>query len=117
MSLFDIIMIFAVGWILGSNFTVFKFRREVEKLTKDIDFVSKNDTATPKVVVAETEVHEDVLYLYDKGNDVFLCQGSSLEDLAEKLIDWHKINYACVKHLDSVYWFIDGKVKNNRHES
>lgn len=111
MSLFDIIMIFAVGWILGSNFTMFRLRKEVENLARNIELVKTNDSTIPKLIVAETEVHGNVLYLYDKDNDVFLCQGTSLDDLAEKTKSWHKINYACVKHLDSVYWFIDGKVK------
>lgn len=115
MTLFDILMIFAVGWILGSNFTVWRLRKAVNQISLDyIDMIQRaNPVSTSnKAVIAETEVHEDTLYLYDKENDTFLCQGSTLEELAENLVNWHKIKLAYVKHIDQTYYFVDGKVQN-----
>ncbi len=115
MTLFDILMVFALGWILGSNFTLWRLRKMLTQISSDyIDFIQKSspNVINKDPIVAETEVHENTMYLYDRQNDTFLCQGSTLEELAERLMSWHKIKVAYVTHIDQTYYFVDGKVQN-----
>jgi hypothetical protein len=48
--------------------------------------------------------------LYDVETNDFVCQGNSLEQLAQLSREYKKIEYASVKHGDYFVAFIEGKV-------
>jgi hypothetical protein len=48
--------------------------------------------------------------LYDRETNDFICQGNSLEQLAQLSKEYKKIEYASVKHGDYFVAFIEGKV-------
>jgi len=48
--------------------------------------------------------------LYDRETNDFICQGKSLQQLAELSRKYKKIEYASVKHGEHFVAFIEGKV-------
>jgi hypothetical protein len=48
--------------------------------------------------------------LYDCDTNDFICQGNSLEQLAQLSREYKKIEYATVKHGEYFVAFIEGKV-------
>jgi hypothetical protein len=60
------------------------------------------------------EKANNILYLYEKNTDNFICQGSTLEELATLAQKYKNIKYACVLNGDEVYAFVDGVVKTEK---
>ena len=58
----------------------------------------------------ETRLVDDIILLYDRESNDFICQGNSLEQLAQLSKEYKKIEYASVKHGDYFVAFIEGKV-------
>jgi hypothetical protein len=58
----------------------------------------------------ETRLVDDIILLYDRETNDFICQGNSLEQLAQLSKEYKKIEYASVKHGDYFVAFIEGKV-------
>jgi hypothetical protein len=57
------------------------------------------------------EKSNNILYLYNREDETFVCQGSSLEELAVLAKEYKNIKYAAVLHDDDVVAFVDGKIK------
>ena len=58
----------------------------------------------------ETRLVDDIILLYDRESNDFICQGNSLEQLAQLSKEYKKIEYASVKHGEHFVAFIEGKV-------
>ena len=74
-----------------------------------------NDTINFNCVELETEVHGDMIYLFDKERNDFIAQAKSIDELAKLTKEIKKIDDAIVIHGDKVFRFINGKSeeKNN----
>jgi hypothetical protein len=103
MTLFDIILILALGWVMGEFYTVYKLRKNLRS------YLIIEETK-PTVFKLETELVDDIILLYDRDTNDFICQGNSLEQLAQLSREYKKIEYASVKHGDYFVAFIEGKV-------
>jgi len=53
-------------------------------------------------------VDQNLLLFDDKKN--FICQGESVEELAENLLKYKKINTACISFNNDKFYVVDGKV-------
>lgn len=53
----------------------------------------------------------NVYLLYETKTNTFMCQGKTLEELAEKLLENNKIDLAFVKHDKKHFVFASGKIK------
>jgi len=105
MTLLDIILILALGWVMGEFFTVYKLRKNLRTY-----FIIEEEIKRPNVYKLETELVDDIILLYDRETHDFICQGKSLEQLAQLSREYKKIEYATVKHGDYFVAFIEGKV-------
>lgn len=110
------IIVFALGYYVGEAVALFKVRQQIRKFTKilgyDIDEEirkSQEDIQIIRVRKLETEVVNNVLYLYDKETRDFICQGSSMSELAELAKERKNIVGAVVTHGEQVFMFADGK--------
>jgi hypothetical protein len=103
MTLLDIILILALGWVMGEFYTVYKLR-------KNLRTYLIIEEAKPIVFKLETELVDNTILLYDRETNDFICQGNSLEQLAQLSREYKKIEYASVKHGDYFVAFIEGKV-------
>lgn len=56
----------------------------------------------------------NVLYLYEKDDRTFICQATTVEELAKLAKEYKQIKYAAVmdEQSDAIVTFIDGKVEN-----
>jgi hypothetical protein len=104
MTLLDIILILALGWVMGEFYTVYKLRKNLRS------FLIIEEVARPTVFKLETELVDNTILLYDRETNDFICQGNSLEQLAQLSREYKKIEYATVKHGDYFVAFIEGKV-------
>lgn len=104
MTLLDIILILALGWIMGEFYTNYKLLKNLRSI------VIIEEVNRPNVYKLETELVDDIILLYDRETNDFICQGNSLEQLAKLSKEYKKIEYASVKHGEYFVAFIEGKV-------
>jgi hypothetical protein len=104
MTLLDIILILALGWVMGKFHTIYKLHKNLRSI------VIIEEVKRPNVYKLETELVDDIILLYDRETNDFICQGNSLEQLAKLSKEYKKIEYASVKHGDYFVAFIEGKV-------
>lgn len=107
MDLLFIILIFAAGFIAGEMVLAYKLKNLLEDY---IELEREEEEETTKIFKLKTEKINDVLFLYDT-TDNFVCQGSTLEELAKLAIQYKNIKYAAVFHNEQMYMFVDGTVK------
>jgi hypothetical protein len=65
----------------------------------------------PKVCKLWAEKIHDILYLYEDDKQTFVCQGSTVQDLASLALKYKNIKYASVIVNEEVYAFVDGVAK------
>lgn len=104
MTLLDIILILALGWVMGKFYTNYKLLKNPHSI------VIIEKVKQPNVYKLETELVDDIILLYDRETNDFICQGNSLEQLAKLSKEYKKIEYASVKHGEYFVAFIEGKV-------
>ena len=104
MTLLDIILILALGWVMGEFYTMYKLRKNIRS------YLIIQEETKPTVFKLETELVDNTILLYDRETNDFICQGNSLEQLAQLSREYKKIEYATVKHGDYFVAFIEGKV-------
>lgn len=109
MDLLTLIIIFFVGYYVGGQMFLRKIRREVnetaERLGIDLSEVDEDDD--PALPSLFTEIENNIILLYNRKTNTFICQANSIEEVAAK----SKIKNAVVEHENKLIWFIDGKVK------
>lgn len=105
MTFLDIILILALGWVMGEFYTIYKLRKNLRSV-----IIIQEEVPRPNVFKLETEEVDNTILLYDRDTNDFICQGSSLEQLAQLSREYKKIEYATVKHGDYFVAFIEGKV-------
>ena len=104
MTLLDIILILALGWVMGEFYAMYKLRKNIRS------YLIIQEETKPTVFKLETEEVDNTILLYDRETNDFICQGNSLEQLAQLSREYKKIEYATVKHGDYFVAFIEGKV-------
>ena len=118
-ELFIIAFAFWVGYQLGVHLTVWTLRdflREAahkEGINIDEDFNIINNKTPEKINVSKlvVESQNGVMYLYNHTDSRFVCQGTTINELAERANKQQNIKYASVLHNDKIVAFIDGKVQ------
>jgi hypothetical protein len=68
----------------------------------------------PKVQQLIVEKVNNILYLYERDTDDFVCQGSTLTELATLAKKYKNIKYAAVMIDEEIYAFVDGVVKTDK---
>jgi len=116
MELF-LFLVFVVGFALGKIHTYFHVAKALREFADDhgVDIEKElkkvNEEAKPEKLVYKlmVEKHGDMLYLFDKESDEFICQGSSVQELAKLAQERKKINLAAVLHEDKIFQFKNGE--------
>lgn len=108
-----------LGFSLGQAYTALKLSRLLKQvaeeegidLDKEIENVKEKKKQIHQVHKLEVEKINDVLYLFDRDNRDFVCQGSSIEELAKLAKEYKNIVVATVVHGDKVFMFVNGASK------
>lgn len=107
---------FWLGYQVGVHLTAWRLRdfiieaakKEGLSIDKDNNIVEIN--TKPNVYKLFIEQIKDTLYLYDH-EDEFVCQASTVEELAVLAKKHKNIKYAAVLHGSDTFMFVDGIVK------
>jgi hypothetical protein len=107
-----------IGYHVGYSVLVWRIKDILIKEAKSEGLdVSMFEEQKPTNTVSQLFVERanNVLYLYDKEANSFICQASTLEDLARLAKEYKNIKYAAVmdEQADIVVAFVDGRVEAN----
>jgi sulfur relay (sulfurtransferase) DsrF/TusC family protein len=104
--MFDILFIvclIVVGYQLGKTITVLRIQNDIVK-----NFLKESDTEEPNQVhKLRIETIDSILYLYDDEN-TFICQATTIDELARLSQQHNNIDYAAVIHNDKIFTFVNG---------
>jgi hypothetical protein len=107
--------IFWIGYQVGMSVTAYRLRdllfREATRRGVVKGFGLEEE---PTVMQLFVEKANNTLYLYDKYDNTFVCQGSTLEELATLAKKYKNIDYAAVMIDKEIYAFVDGTVKSEQ---
>jgi len=117
--------VFVLGYIIGQSVMAYKVRHALKKLAVDNGinfeemeqrFLSDSKVSVIKVPNLCTESTTGSILLYNKDTGKFVAQARTFEELAENVYKFNNINFALVNHDDQLYWFVEGKVRNDLKE-
>jgi hypothetical protein len=116
MEILPIIIAFIVGFAVGEGYVLFKLRHTIRRIAgnhgididNELEKLEEQQTITIQIHRLEIEQHDDVLYLYDRTNENFVCQAKSIDELAKLSKSYKNIKVATVVHQDKVFVFNDG---------
>lgn len=107
-----------IGYHLGYSILAWRIKDLIIKEAKNegID-VSIFEETKPTNAVSQLFIERvnNVLYLYEKDMGTFICQATSVEELAKLAKEYKQIKYAAVmdEQTNDVFAFVDGKVETN----
>jgi CRISPR/Cas system CMR subunit Cmr4 (Cas7 group RAMP superfamily) len=115
----EYLFLLLVGFVCGKTYTEFKIVKTLKDMleSKGIDVeaeIAKLEEKQEKVNSVHklvVEKHNDMLYLYDRENHDFVCQGKNIDELAELSKKYKNIIGAVVHHDDKVFMFMNGLSK------
>lgn len=119
LELLILVFVAYTAYNIGVNVTAWRLRDIIIKEAKkegihvddEFNIIDSSDEK-PKVSKLWIEKIHDILYLYDT-EDTFICQASTMEELASLALKYKDIKYASVLNGDDVYAFINGTVKSS----
>jgi hypothetical protein len=120
MELFTFFIAFIAGFIIGEGFVLFKLRNVLKTLASvqgiDVEKELEKAKEEQEIIIyniqrLEIEQVNDTLYLYDRLNHIFICQATSIEELAKLCKSYNNIVSATVIYQDKVFIFDDGTVQ------
>jgi len=115
LELIILCLVFWLGYQTGFAILSHRLRhllyKEAKKQGIVIPYQDKLLEEEPTVSQLMVEKSNNILYLYNREDETFVCQGSSLEELAVLAKEYKNIKYAAVLHEDDVVAFVDGKIK------
>jgi hypothetical protein len=104
----ELVVVFAIGFFLGEVYLAKRMRDVIEMVAEAAD-----DETEIEVFKLKTTTTADSIFLYDD-QDVFICQGKTIEELASLCKQYSNIQFASVLHNDKIVIFMDGVVKETK---
>ena len=117
-----VVNVFILGYIIGQSVMAYKIRATLRKLAEDngMDFdemertfLSNSNVNVIKVPNLFTETNRNSILLYNKDTGKFVAQAETFDELAENVYKFNNIKFALVTHDEQMFWFVEGKVKND----
>lgn len=101
-----------IGFQLHKMIVAYYLNNVINLLSKHRDISTKeDDSPRTHFPILFTEVNGNSIMLYNRKTKGFVCQANTIEELAQNLLDFKKIDYAMVDHNDEQLLFIEGKVE------
>jgi len=99
-----------IGFYLGRIYQFFKVVDAIVQahLNNELD----EKVPSLEVFKLEVEEHQGIKFLYDSDAQEFICQGSTLEDLATLFNERRKKALGMLEYNNTSVYFIDGKVSD-----
>ena len=114
MDIIILLLVFGAGYFVGTMKAYITFARDMKDAAKSLGIDLEKELAkaeTPKKLVYKlaVEQHGEMLYLFDKEEDSFICQGKTVQELAKLAKQYNNIAHAAVLYEDRVFQFKDGE--------
>ena len=116
-DLIIIAFVFYVGYNIGQMVLSWQLRDLIVKEAKKEGFkidseynIIEDPDDKPNVFQLFVEKSNDILYLYDRDKNNFICQAKTMEELASLSLKYKNIKYAAVLHGNDVVAFVNGEV-------
>jgi hypothetical protein len=119
MDILVLLQVFGLGWVCCHFFMVYKLRKALKKVAEDnnmtLDELAEglSGIKTIKVPNFYTETSGNSILLYNKDTGDFVSQALSIDELADNVYRFNKVEFAVVNHKDLQVWFVEGKIKND----
>jgi hypothetical protein len=115
---------FVLGWVVHGLFVNYQVRKVLAAIAKEhnisleemVDEVMSDKKNVVRVPILFTEAVGNSIMLFNKETKQFVCQATSLEELAKNMMDHTSIKIAVVDHDAERMLFVDGKVKKDFKE-
>ena len=104
-----VILLIGVAFVIGRIYEAFKI---VDILVQAQMEEAIEKIPTLEIFKLEIEEHQGVKFLYDSDAQEFICQGSTLEDLAKLFSERKKKALGMLEYDNTSVFFIDGKVSD-----
>ena len=105
----ELFVCLALGYVIGNVHTIWKLRKILKDESIDVSTTSfeleQHKTLIHKLVIEEMD---NMLYLYDHDTKDFICQATTMEELAKTCNEYKKILVATVIHDSKVFIFTNG---------
>jgi hypothetical protein len=105
-----------LGYAVGYFSVIWKLRDVIKDVAKaegidlNEDFTVKEKKVT-EVYKLDVEEINQMLYLFDRESKDFVCQGSSIDELARLCKEYRNIMMATVVYQNKVFMFVNGHAK------
>ena len=107
----DYIIVFLAGWFIGRFALKFMLVREALKSMNQKELKQLMGKKTPEVTpIFHTELVDGMMRLYDTATSMYMCDGTTIEEVAANLQSFHHIDTARITHDEQQYLIVDGKV-------
>lgn len=117
MDLIAILVIFIAGVFAGRQWMLHTVYKEARNIMTELGLVSSLGSTTKKsnhtIPLYVIERENSTFLLYDLKTRNFVCQGYSVEEVAENLFKHNHVELAYVGFDKQKFWFIDGTVKTD----
>lgn len=118
---------FIFGWVCCRFYMAFKLRNALKRIAEEngltLEELGENlfeiqgiNTRAISVPNLFTELTGNSILLYNKDTGNFVAQAETVQELAEHVYKFNKINFALVNHDNKQVWFVEGEVKDNLKE-
>jgi len=110
-------IVFFIGYQVGISVFAYRIRHLLYKEAKErginISAASLDLDEEPKPNIAKLFIEKanDMLYLYDYDANTFICQASTVDELASLAQKYKNIKYAVVENNGDMLMFVEGMVK------
>ena len=117
LELIIIAFIFWAGYNIGQMVLSWQLRDVIRTEARnhgidvDDEFNIRTKDNKPKVLKLWVEKIHNVLYLYEDDKKTFICQATTVEELASLALKYKNIKYASVMVEEEVYAFVNGSAK------
>lgn len=114
----ELILVFVGGFLAGKLYAYYKIVGTIKELaeehgidlSKELDKLDQKEQEPGELIYKlQVEKHGDLLYLFDKDSDEFICQGSSVQELAKLSYSLKKIEKAAVLYNETFFKFVNGE--------
>lgn len=120
MDILLLILLLFVAFQAGKHWGYYKIVKTMKEvaeeqgldLEKELGIVVEKEESTLKAFVVpklNVEQHGEMLYLFDVDTDNFICQATSVQELAKLAKELKNVSVAAVKHGDKIFAFKDGE--------
>lgn len=106
----ELIVCLGIGYLIGNVHTIWRLRKLISEAGIDIE-KGLLEPEEPKTHIHKLtiETMNDMLYLYDRETNGFVCQANTMEELATSCKEYKNIMVATVIHDSKVFIFANGK--------